>query len=168
MEHDLTEIQYTDKDYEAANLLHGQPTRRGWAVLAVIVVGLLVADYLITRSLLETMRDGMLILVAVFLLFIGFLIYTPRAARRTFEKQPLAHLPQQFSLRSDGLEIRSSRGNSLLQWHDFIRWRTNRHTTLLYLAPRLFILVPSRIAEAGFPLEELKSKLMQKLGPPMQ
>jgi hypothetical protein len=52
-----------------------------------------------------------------------------------------------------------------LLWKDLIKWRANGKLLLAYLSPRMFMIYPARLAAAGFPIERLKEKLTQELGP---
>jgi hypothetical protein len=90
----------------------------------------------------------------------------PWLACRLYAKYPLAHLEHKLTLRSEGITLQSPRGIISLQWKDFLRWRTNGKTTLIYTSPNTFIIVPTRLAEVGFPMDRLKVELLHGLGPP--
>jgi len=55
---------------------------------------------------------------------------------------------------------------STLLWQDFIKWRANGKLILAYLSPRLYVIFPARLAMTGFPMDHLKEKLTQEIGPP--
>jgi hypothetical protein len=69
------------------------------------------------------------------------------------------HLEHKLTLRPEGIALQSPRGISTLQWKDFIRWRTNSKTTLIYTSPNTYIHFPARLAELGFPMDRLKAQL---------
>jgi hypothetical protein len=83
----------------------------------------------------------------------------PYRMRRDFEHRPLAQIEHVYELRKDGLRLASARGESVLLWRDFIQWRANENVVLLYTAPRLFLLIPRRLAASGFPIEALQAAL---------
>jgi len=95
-----------------------------------------------------------------------YFLYLPWHARRNFKRQPSLQFTYRYALRPEGLDAESPRGHTLTLWKDFIRWRGNSKTTLLYIGPRLFYFIPSHLAELGFPIEELRESLRRELGPP--
>ncbi len=87
----------------------------------------------------------------------------PYRMRRDFERRPLAQIEHVCELTKDGLRLASARGESVLLWRDFIHWRANEKAVLLYMAPRLFLVIPTRLAASGFPIEALKAALAANL-----
>ena len=92
-------------------------------------------------------------------------LYLPWEARRTFRRQPLARIERGLELRSDGLWTFSDRGETMLLWSDFIKWRVNRRVMLIWLGPRLYMVVPARLAALGFAYDELQERLRREVGP---
>lgn len=162
----LVEFQYTKQDYIDAQRLHVTPTRRMWLWLVLYFMAL-VAVFLFTGGY-STSLSGLLWLSAVWALLclILWFVYVPWSASRTYAKHPLAHLTMHIALRSEGLCCRSPRGENILLWQDFIRWRVNEKTILLYLSPRTFWVIPERLTTSGFPVKELKIALIRELGLP--
>jgi len=66
---------------------------------------------------------------------------------------------------AEGIRYESDRGVFTLLWKDVIKWRANGKLILAYLSPRLFLIYPARLATAGFPMDRLKEKLTEELGP---
>jgi len=86
-------------------------------------------------------------------------------AARDFNRHPTAQLPQRLTLLAEGIRYESDRGVFTLLWKDVIKWRANGKLILAYLSPRLFLIYPARLATAGFPMDRLKEKLTEELGP---
>lgn len=86
-------------------------------------------------------------------------LYLPWHARRQFANYPLLRAEHVFTLEQEGLRDSTERTNALLVWRDFVGWRANDKSVLLYTSPRLFILAPTRLAQLGFPIEDLKGAL---------
>ncbi len=164
-----TEIQYTKEDFVAAYQLSAKPTRLGWLMLLLApIIGSTVAVFLNpspgvvrwTVIWIATL-SGVLIFLAI-----NSAILIPWRIGRSHTRYPLAHLPHRFSLGQDSLSFQSARGESALQWKDFIRWRADRLTILLYQSPHVFIILPTRLAALGFPINDLKAALTRELGTP--
>jgi hypothetical protein len=162
------EIQFAKADLIAAYQLRAAPTRRRWTLLLMSVLVLAAVIFMYSREISQT------IVAVAFISFGGalgalaeFHVYVPWRARRDFAKSPLAHLEHKFTLLSEGITIQNVRGSiSRLQWNDFLRWRTNKRTTIIFLSPTIFIHFPARLAELGFPVDRLKDELSRALGPP--
>jgi hypothetical protein len=165
------EYQYTKDDYATAFQLHFTPTRFGWSICALIILIMFIALFFFLRAESASLWFQILLPVGAALGgvlggFIGWAVICPWNGRRTYAKQPLAHLAKSIALRTDGLHSQSARGESTFLWRDFISWRTNSKTTLLYLSPHLFIIIPARFAALGFPTDDLKATLTREMGPP--
>jgi hypothetical protein len=163
------EFQYVEADFIAACQLHGAGTRTVWTLLLMLALVLVGAIFIHLREVSQTILVVAVILVGAALgMFAVLCVYLPWVARRSFAKYPLAHLGHKLTLQSEGITIQSPRGISTLQWKDFIRWRTNGKTTLIYASPNIYIHFPARLAELGFPMDRLKVELLRGLGPPLR
>lgn len=133
---------------------------------ALVLAG---AIFIHFRELSQTMLTVAVILVGAALgMFAVLYIYLPRLARRTFAKYPVSHLEHKLTLRSEGITLQSPRGINTLQWKDFIRWRANGKTTLIYASPNIYIHFPARLVELGFPMDRLKVELLRGVGPALR
>lgn len=162
------EFQSVEADFVAAYQLHGAPTRRIWLVLSISAV-------VFVSAVLAYRLDTERILFVIACLIGGLLgglatryIYYPWQARRAFAQYPLARLTSKLTLRPEGIAVESPRGVSALQWADFIRWRANSKILLLYTSPHIFLFLPTRLTELGFPIDRLKDGLSRGLGPPVR
>jgi hypothetical protein len=160
-----TAFHYTPDDFVAAQRLHGLPTRGvvlRWVALAV--AGFVLA-FEMTESWSEAAQGfGIVFGVVAGAFVVYYLLVTPLLARRQLARYPLAQLEQTMSLGKDGVTIKTPRGATELQWRDLQAWRANEKVVLLYPAPRLFYVVPKRIAADGFPIEDLRAAL-ERTGP---
>ncbi|MGA2042689.1 MAG: YcxB family protein [Roseiarcus sp.] len=161
------EFTYVVADFIASYKLAAAPTRR------IRLVGALGA--LAVGAFLFAVEDSRLAALLIWLpalagAAIGGLlqwaVYVPWRARRIYGRYPLADRPRRFSLEREGLRIGSERGEILMSWRDFTRWRANGETILLYTSPGgAFVPVPARLAALGFPIEALEAALTRELGP---
>lgn len=167
----LVEYQYTKDDYATAFQLHFTPTRSGWPICALIVLAMCIAFLFFLRAESAPLLAQIIVPIGAALGgvlggFFAWAVIAPWKGRRIYAKQPLAQLAKSIALRADGLHSQSARGESTLLWRDFISWRTNGKTTLLYVSPHMFIIIPARFAALGFPTDDLKATLTREMGPP--
>ncbi|WP_426413908.1 YcxB family protein [Bradyrhizobium ganzhouense] len=161
------ELQYVKADFIAAYQLHGAATRRVWTLVLVLALVIGGATFFHLREVTPTILAVAVVLIGAVLGTLAFAcVILPWLARRTFARYPLSHLAHKLVLRPEGITLQSPRGISTLQWKDFIRWRTNSKTILIYTSPSTFIHFPARLAELGFPMDRLKVGLLRELGPP--
>ena len=161
------EFRYSAEDYVAAYQLQAAPTRRLLLYAVLMVLACATFFYFATDPDFALWSLGWLPVTVVVWYAIIWTVLVPWRARHTYARHPLAHMPIRLSLRPEGLHSEHPRGTSTLLWKDFIRWRAGRKTVLFYTSPRIFMHVPARIAESGFPYEELKAALARELGPPV-
>jgi hypothetical protein len=102
-------------------------------------------------------------LLTFIVLFRVFVI--PSGARRNFLKSPLAQETQSLTIAPDQILIRSARGEVRLRWKDLVAWKAKKYVTLLYTNPRMYLVIPSRLAEQGPQIEFMHSGLTAALGP---
>jgi YcxB-like protein len=161
------EFQYVKADFIAAYQLFAAPTRRRWILLLMSALVLAAAIFMYSREVSQTIVAFIIISVGGALGTLAeFYAYFPWRARRDWAKSPLSHLEYKFTLLSDGITLQNPRGISRLQWNDFLRWRTNGKTTLIFLSPTTYLHFPARLAELGFPMDRMKVELVRALGPP--
>jgi energy-coupling factor transporter transmembrane protein EcfT len=159
------EVQYTRDDHIAAQRLHSAPTLRS-LLLAILFIGAAIAlVYFLDSAKAALVTAPFFALGGVLGGLFGWAVYTPLVARRTFARYPLAQLRFRLSLLPQGISTQSERGNTTLLWKDFIQWRTNAKTVLLYVSPRMFLFIPTRLAAERFPIDELRERARRELGP---
>lgn len=162
-----TTFRYTTEDFIAAYRLHSVRLYRNILIFVLAAIAcFLVLDYLRGETPLGTFLDLIGSIVCVGPVLAAYHVLLPWWTRRDFARQPLNKLEYRIALRPEGLAIDSERGHTLLLWKDFIRWRKNDKTTLIYLSPRLFQNFPSRLVGLGFPVDELRTALAREVGAP--
>ena len=88
----------------------------------------------------------------------------PFFLKRHYKKYRQMQKPMSVELVSEGLSFKTETGSSTLLWPDIHAWRKNSQYILLYIAPKIYHVLPVRIADSGFPIGELKEKLTAKIG----
>lgn len=169
--HPLIEFQLTKDDFAAAYQLHCVPTRSSGLFCALIVSAICTAMFFLLRDekaplWFQLLAPVLIVLGGVLAGIAVWAVIMPLLGRRTYARQPLAHLATRIALRPEGLRIQSPRGENTLLWQDFISWRANSKTILLYLSPRLFVHIPARLAALGVATDDLKATLAREIGAP--
>ena len=169
--HPSVEFQPTGEDFAAAYRLHFVPIRSGALLCALIVSALCTAMFALfhygNAPLWVQLRvPACMALAGVLSGLTAWALFAPWLGRRVFSRQPLAHIAARITLRPEGLQFQSARGGSTLLWKDFISWRANSKTTLLYLSPSLFLHIPARLGAMGFAADGLRAALTREIGAP--
>jgi hypothetical protein len=160
------EVLYTRDDHVAAQQLHSAPTHLALLLLALFACGFVSLIYVIDSAQAALFVAPFVAIGAAAFGWFGWAVYVPFAARRTYARYPLAQLRIRISLLPEGISTESERGKSTLLWKDFIKWRTNEKMVLLYISPRMFLFIPTRLAADGFPIARLREAARRELGAP--
>ena len=96
--------------------------------------------------------------------FLTLYVVSPLMARRQYRKYKLLHQPFRFVLTDSGYIVKNESGELNVKWSDLLRWRANDEFILLYFAPKLFHLVPKKIAEKEIDISEIEQKLAAQIG----
>lgn len=161
------EIQYTisEADYVNSIKLAAVASRKQLVWLSVGAFGLLFLGILGTDSLKPMGYCG---LIFGFLgYFITLYIVSPWQAKRHYRKYKSIQKPVSIELVDGGFTITSDSGQGNAKWENLLKWRENNKYVLVYLAPKIFYMIPKRIEESGFDMELLRLLLREKLGDPI-
>ena len=160
------EFQITSDDYVSAGLLNGEMTSRAKyihyaidaSLVALGIAALYFEKYIWACGLIGAAIGGNL------LPFVLRNLYSPWYLRHHYDKYKAVKKPISISILDEGVKFTSESGEGLLNWQEIHHWREGSSMILIYLAPRIYHMVPKRIAEVGFPLRELKEKLIEHVG----
>jgi len=155
-------FRITERDYLRAGAFAAQPTRRMRA--ALLLLGVLIVGVLGFGAGNWGEVIGLAGVGAVAWLVTAWL-FQPWMLRRHYRRYQAIHDEQTVTLLDDGVRFVSAISESRLAWSKILKWRCNADYVLIYLMPRLFHMIPTRIAEQGFDMERLKAALAQHVGP---
>jgi hypothetical protein len=157
------EFTISEDDYARAVQL-GSPLAP-WRIGLLVLMGLVLIACAIwgPSPVREASMGGLLVLLAV---VAGSRLFLVRyMARKSYRSYKAIQMPVHAELTADGLALRSSDGEGVLRWDKVLKWRQDDKLVLIYLAPRLFHIVPKSIASQGFDLQGLLHALQTKVGP---
>jgi hypothetical protein len=97
--------------------------------------------------------------------FFTVFVICPFQARRHYRKYKRIHKPASFTLQKDGYRIWNDGGESVVKWSELLKWRENKDYILLYVAPKLYHILPKRLADSGVDFTDIVDKLESKVGP---
>ncbi len=102
---------------------------------------------------------------------VGYLVvlhlFLPLQAKRHYRSYKSIHIPLFITLSDVGFTIRTDHGQNELKWGKLLKWRESSNHILVYFAPKMFYMIPKRLAAAGFDLEQFRKELHAHLGKPL-
>ena len=84
--------------------------------------------------------------------------------RRTFRRSPSLGQTSHVQVQDGVMHVQSDNGAGKLPWNFIIRWAEDEHCMLLYLQPRMFIILPKQADSSSF-LTEMREQLLAHVGP---
>ena len=88
----------------------------------------------------------------------------PFLLKRHYKKYRQMQKQMSAELTADGLLFKTETGSATLKWLDIYAWRENSEYIIIYIAPKIYHVLPVRIGENGFPVSELKNVLLSNVG----
>lgn len=159
-----TTYRISQSDYIAAGKLFSRLTKKAKLILLALVP-IVIAAIWFGGSWAYPVIGGVIGGVISWALIIW--IINPWSLRRHYRQHPMIHEPISVALDSTGVHFSSSYGSNLLAWVHIIKWRHNDLYVMLYQSPRVYHLIPKRIADDGFDLDTLLAQLHEKVGVPV-
>ncbi len=159
------EIEYsvTEEDYVRAACLGAKATKKqlinfGGIALMLVLLVLFGPDKWKIFGLFSLIGGAVGYCAALFLV-------TPWTARKNYRKLNFGERPLKLRFTGEGFSVESAGKRAQTKWRDLPRWRENKDIILLYLAPRMYYLIPKRVAEAGLDIEGIGRALRENVGP---
>lgn len=151
----------SEDDYAAALILGTRVTLRSFTRLGVLICVFVLGAFLIGEEAIAFISGAagtvVIFLVLYFLLLRRFVV--PASLRKHYRKYRLMQDPVSVELSDDGIEQTSEQFTTKLPWEYILGWRENDEFFLLAIAPRLYHILPKRIASDGFDFDLLRSRL---------
>jgi len=144
----MTRIELQASDVLAAQRLHMRPSLRVLVlVAAVVIVALVAIALLISGRVTSALYPAVLVaaITAVVLWGAVHFLYLPWLARRMYRQHKMLRDASEISWDEQGITYRSTSAHSTIAWEDYVTWKESEHLFLLYLADRLFQMVPKRV-----------------------
>lgn len=145
------ELSITAADHTRAVQIH--VIRQYWRrrAVAIGIIGLLLAAIVLGKAFLgprdyQGLERAVFTMVAVFVTMPLLLIYVfvPWNARRTYRQQKSMHRPVRIEWSEEGFATFRDDGRWTTPWSDFLRTVMHKDMILLYVAPNLFHMIPTR------------------------
>jgi hypothetical protein len=158
------EIEYTitENDYVSAAKLAGVATKKQLIWLSLLGLLLLLFALFGENSLRFMGIFG--ISFGIIGYFLTLYVISPLIAKRHYRRYKLLHQPLRFTVTDSGYMVKNDSGEITVKWSDLLRWRENNEFILLYFAPKLFHMVPKKLAENDLTTSEIEHELSKQLG----
>jgi hypothetical protein len=156
----------SEQDYVKSAQLNGELTKKAKIFHLII-------DTLLFLAGVSSLLNGNIILgsafigVAIGAVTLPYLLkffIIPFILKRHYKKYRQMQKQMNVELAADGLSFQTETGSALLTWPDIHAWRENNEYIIIYIAPKIYHVLPVRISENGFPISELKSALLSNVG----
>jgi hypothetical protein len=98
--------------------------------------------------------------------FLTLYFLTPRQAKNHYRNYKSIQGQLSIKLENDGFVIKTEDGNNYAKWDKLLKWRENNQYMLIYLAPKLFYLIPKN-ENSNEVVKNLKSSLLKNIGQPI-
>lgn len=82
-----------------------------------------------------------------FLEFMILKILYPWIAKRQFAKTPVYSQNMHFTIRQNGLHVKTDKSENTILWTDVIKWERSPNFDMLYTGPQLYYILPSEIVD---------------------
>ena len=154
----------SEADYVRAGQLFARPTLGAWLFMIALELGCLALAVWGSTALLRVIG----LWGAIGAVLSGGLVHwvlSPWLMRRHYRRYKAIQEEQTVALAEDGLHFGSVSGASHVRWDTLHQWRQDERYILVYLMPRLFHVVPRRVAEQGFDVAALEAALARHVGP---
>lgn len=155
----------SEDDYAKAMLLGTRIELRRFTRLGVLVVLLIAFLAWINEETWGFLVGGVGMTVFLILYFVTMRAFVvPRSFRKHYRKYKLMHEPVTAELTDEAIVLDAAPYRSRFTWDYFIGFRENEDYFLLSVAPRLFHILPKRIAEQGFDFDKLRGHIEAAAG----
>ena len=149
-----------EDDYVRAMLLASRPKLRGTVRPAAIVLAGVAILAWFDRDIIGYAVGGAfgLMLLTLYVVLLRRLV-VPRSLRKHYARYRLVQEPVSIALTDAGIELEGPSYKTRYRWDHFTGWREDEDWFLVALAPRLYQIIPKRIASEGFDFDLLRARL---------
>lgn len=158
-----TTFELTEQDYSVAVQLGAIASYRQKIFFLISCLVLAVIGVMTSSTAIKFISFGGMIGG-----FIGYFIsvhmVAPNHARNHYQRFEAISEPITLRFSDEGFYVKNERGENTLSWNNVLKWRQNDHSLIIYIAPKLFFILPKRLTKEGFPIAELQRLLADKVG----
>ena len=154
--------QISEDDYLKALTLGGLFSWRYYLRVAIVTLLLAILFFVGPETIRYFAVSG-LVSVMFFVVLAKYFIL-PMKIRKHYQKYKLLHEEVGIELQDEGIHHTIPDGGQLIRWEKILKWRHNYAYILLYISPRLFLIIPKSTISKGFNIPLLIICLTQKVG----
>ncbi|WP_027709752.1 YcxB family protein [Zooshikella ganghwensis] len=157
-----SQYRISSEEYIKAGLLNGEMSSKSKKVHMVIDVSFVVVGLVFIYLGNNVLAVGFIgaAIGGNLLPFIIRRFYTPWYLKRHFHKYPAIQKPISISVLENGVKFESESGEGTIMWNEIHHWREGKDMVLIYLAPKIYYVVPKRVPE----VDSLCVMLCSKVG----
>ena len=161
------DIQYniTEKDYIESVKLAAVATKKQFQLLGIVGFGLLLLALFGPQGFKGIGYIALIGGVVGYLLTLH--VISPWQAKISYRSYKIIQDTIKLTIEEEGYTLESINGTNEMKWGDLLKWREDEHVVLVYYTPKIFHMVPKRVADLGFDMERFRNLLQEKLGDPV-
>ena len=157
----MTRIQVEVADVVAAQWLHMRPGLMRLLAYAAMFIAAVVGSGWMYGWQLEVTATFAVVLAAAVAMALGFLhgVHLPLIGRRMHRQNKLLREPAELEWDERAITLRTAAAHSTLPWEDYVKWKENDRLFLLYVADRLFQIIPKRTFASAADMQDFRRHL---------
>ena len=159
------DFQLTQDDYVEAQLSRYGRKLRQIFVPGIVVLGAALAVTVVIALTDPAIKASQLVRAWIFLATLSLLLVFLRSGmlyRMQFRRLQALHEPIRFEAEEGGIVYCTAKSKGVSKWEAFEKWQESKSSFLLYLHPRLFILIPKRVLD-GEQVHALRELLKSRI-----
>lgn len=103
-------------------------------------------------------------LIGIFVVCLVFyFIIIPYSVRREFRTCKLYEEPTELELKTDGIQLKSNHGESLIKWNHIYEFYQNQHYLYISFSSSLAFVIPKSTSNSGFDMETFVKTIESKI-----
>ena len=160
-------LTISEIDYIQAQRLHSQ-LRPLFRILIRLLLVLFICKILL--SFVDYFNGNSFEVSSCF--FVAFIIYVvllkffivPSRLRKLYAQSKLLQMEVVYSFNKEAFLSKSENGNTILNWPNFHKWKSDKNLILLYQADNVFNIIPKRIFGSESEIEEVELYITSSQG----
>lgn len=158
--------QISKEEFDRMVELNGKPKK---STLVIFIVLALLCG-LISFSLPQgaNASKGLVFLgLALINLFIVITQIPIILQKRTYKTYKLIQSEITLTFTESSLRFLTPSSDMEIKWDQILKWKRNKHFILVYIAKNVYTPIAKKIAQDGFPIDQLEKTLTEKVGNPV-
>ena len=160
--------QISKKEFDRIVELNSKPKK---SIIVMVLVLLSLFSFIILTSQKDayaTRGYAFLGIALLNVLFLGLIQVPLFFQKRTYKTYKLIQSDITLTFTENGLRFVTPSSTMDIKWEQILQWKKDKQFILIYIAKNVYTPIAKKIAQEGFPIEELEKTLLEKVGKPVR